>query len=365
MNEKIDKYIKKLADELNEDIKDEFSREQYQKCADFGLLSMMTPSSVGGMAEKPSDILNALKSMGYHFHDNGLSFVVTNSAIISAFAFPKYASEEMSKDVYPGLFNGEYIGSYAITEANSGSDTYSMSTSVKRENGVLMLNGRKMYISNASIADVFIVAAKDDNGKISLVMLKKGDEGLSVGRQIHKMGLNNCPMAELIIDNCTVSEKRIVGKYGSGMLLSSYILDWERCCNFASHLGTMKRIYERCKEYIRIRKQFGQKIGEYQLISSKVVKMKIAVDMAELLLEKIGTMRDIGKSTFLESAMFKYYVGEEYAKCCTEALQIFGAYGYCTESGIEREVRDALGGKIYSGTSEIQLEIMAKMLGIK
>lgn len=358
--------IKEFSVDINCELNhyDGFSRTIWKKCCDYGLLAMLTPSKVGGLSEKYSQIIKVAKCMGYYIKDGGFVFAVNNSLIISAYLLPKFANEELIKECYPDLFNGEKIAAYAITESESGSNSFDMRTTFEEVENGFILNGTKTYISNASIADVVVVAAQKDN-QISLFLVNKNDSGFKLQYEIPKMGLEACPMGQLSFDKCFVPKESLIGKIGSGMMISNKVLEWERICSFASHLGTMERIMEQCIKYANIRRGFSKSIGSNQLISEKIAKMKIDIELGNLLLEKIMDLLDKGHSAYLESSIFKYFIGEKYSNLCIEAMQIHGAYGYSKESKLEEEVRDALASKIYSGTSEIQLDIISRMIGIK
>lgn len=365
-DKKIYQAIKEFAKkQMNSYSKYEFSRELWQKCCDYGILSMLTPAKAGGMAQSYGSVLKVAKYIGEWVEDTGFVFTINNSLIVSSFLLPKYANEEMIAEFYPDLYNGKLIACYAITEPDSGSDAFKMQTTYEVKEDCIILNGTKTYISNATIADVYAVVAKNENEEYSIFMVRADDEGVSIGKEIEKMGLETCPMGELVLCNCKIPKNRVIGKLGQGMQMSNMTLDFERCCSFSSHLGTMQRVMKECITYVNSRTEFGKKIGSYQLIREKIAKIKIAVELGETLLHKIITMKDAGRNTYLESAIFKYYIGEEYCKTVIEALQIFGAYGYSKEGEIEHEVRNALASKIYSGTSEIQIDVIARMLGVK
>lgn len=353
-----------FASEINAEENTDFSREIWQKCCDYGVLAMLTPSKVGGFAENYTDLLEMARLIGYLFKNNGFVFAINNSLIVSAYLLPTFGSEKLKSLLYPQLFNGSMIAAYAITESESGSDAFDMNNSFIETENSFILNGTKTYISNTGIADFYAVVAKN-NSKLSLFVVKKDDVGFAVDYQIPKMGLDACPMGQISFHNCEIPKERLVGKIGDGINISNKVLDWERTCSFASHLGTMERIMEQCIDYVNNRKSFGKRIGSYQLISEKIAKMKIDIELGNLLLEKIRNMKDNSKNTYIESAMFKYFIGESYSKMSIDAMQIFGAYGYSKEGKIECEVRDALASKIYSGTSEIQLDIISRLIGVK
>ena len=356
-----EKYVNKLP-------RNEFSKEAWKKCGEFGIIANLLPKEMGGMAESIGDIMKLLKWIGYYFNDNGFVFSICNSLILYLGIFPKMASKKIKEEFGSGIIQGKYVGAYAITEANSGSDAYNMGTSCKVEEDKIVINGSKMYISNGSVADLIVVVAKNaemGQNRYTAILVKRDDKGVKIGKTIHKMGLESCMMSEITFNNCVVPRNRVIGTIGMGSLVGNMAFDWEKCISFSTHLGKMNRIMNDCIEYANQRKQFGKSIGEYQMISEKIAKMKVAIELGEAYLEKIISIKESGKITFLESSVYKYYVGESYAQLCLDAMQIYGAYGYSKESGIEKEVRDSLGAKIYSGTSEMQLYNIAKLIGVK
>lgn len=347
----------------------DFSKEKWMKCANFGLLAISTLQKFGGVAPSYQSALHFHYAMGYGCQDNGLSFAINNHSIVTAGILSKFATNEQKNKYLPKLLNGEIVASYAITDANHGSNSFQTDTQVRVCDSRYVLNGNKIYISNCPIADLFVVIARNVNSSnldsLYAFIIEKNDDGVVIGSEIPKMGLKGCPMGELILNNCIIDNGRLLGGEGTGLNVSNTALDWERCFEFATHLGTMKRIMEECVVYANARKPYGKSIGSYQAISSKIVQMKIAHENGTLMMDKIGKMRDEGKNTYLESAMFKYYIGEAYVQTALDAMQIHGAYGYSVESGIEQQVRDALAAKIYSGTTEIQQNIIASFIGIQ
>jgi len=363
IQKKIYSGVKNLADTvLNKE--DDFSK-MWKYCADFGILASMIPEKVGGLASNYSDILLTAKSIGELFTDSGFVFAINNSMIVASYLLPTFASEEILVEIMPGLIDGSSIASYAITEPQSGSDVYNMLTKITVEGDNIRIYGSKTYISNGPIANIFVIVGKDEEDSYTAALVKSTDFGVEIGGEIKKMGLEKCPMSEIYFNDCVIPKARIIGKFTQGQTICNMTLDWERCLSFSSHLGTMNRIMNLCINYANDRKQFGKTIGSYQLVSEKIARMKVNIELGELLLYKICDMKNNGKKTFLESAIFKYFIGESYANCGLDAMQVFGAYGYCEEGGIEKEVRDALGAKIYSGTSEIQLDIISRMIGIR
>ena len=256
---------------------------------------------------------------------------------------------------------GEIIGCFAITEADAGSDACGMRTIATETDNCFVLNGSKIFISNGPIADVFIVVAKMETNakKYTAFVVEKEFEGFSIGKNIEKMGLEACPSCEIVFNNCKIPKENIIGTINNGSFIMTSALEWERCFEFASHIGAMQRIMEMCIDYSKKRKQFNKRICEFQGVTHKIADMKVAIELSRNYLYNIATMKDRGESAFLESSIFKLFVSEKYVKVCQDAIQIFGAYGYSRDLPLERYYRDAKITEIGDGTSEIQKIIIA------
>lgn len=345
-----------------------FSREKWEKCVEFGLIGMNIGIQYGGMELDYLSSALLLESLGYGCEDNGFVFAITNHLWVCQNVLNRYGSKKLKEKYLPSLVKGKYIGCFAITEADSGSDTFSMNTYAVKENNYYLLNGSKMFISNAPIADVFIVVAKTTDGpgvkEFTAFIVEKDFEGVTVGKTIEKMGLTSCPMAEITLNNCKVPAENIVYEVNKGTKVANYSLQMERIFEFASHIGAMERIMENCIQYVNDRKQFGKPIKEYQSLANMIAEMKVKIELGRTYLYKVAWMVDQGKNVFLEASILKLFVSESYVKTCLDAVQIHGAYGYSKEYNMERELRDSVGATIYSGTSEIQKNIIFKMVDI-
>jgi alkylation response protein AidB-like acyl-CoA dehydrogenase len=199
---------------------------------------------------------------------------------------------------------------------------------------------------------------------ISAFLVEREAPGVRVGRAFHKMGLRTSPMSEVAFSGCEISEQTRLGPEGAGAAIFNHSMDWERSCILASAIGAMERQVERSVAYARERKQFGRPIGEFQAVAHRIVDMKTRLETSRLLLYRLGWMKRNGKQAPMDSAMVKLYLSESFLQSSLDALQIHGGYGYMTESELEREVRDAIASRIYSGTSEIQRNIVAAQLGL-
>lgn len=341
----------------NPEYLNQFSYEQWKCTAEFGILGLIVPEKYDGLEESYLTAALVIEALGYACPNNGFIFALNNHIWVGLNLINQFGSREI-KDLYlRKMVHGEMIGAMAITEADAGSDAYSISTTFSETLEGYILDGKKMFISNGSIANIFIVFAQRQNGmqkKLTAFVVDKSFEGVHIGKDIEKMGLNACPMNEIVFDRCFIPKGNILGEIDNANIILSCALEAERCFEFAPHVGAMQRVMEKCIEYAETRIQFGKKISEFQSVSHKIANMRVGIEFAKLLLYKIACMKDQGKSTYLESSMFKLFVSERYIQACEDALQIFGAYGYSGEYGIERELRDAYACCIYSGTNEMQ-----------
>jgi hypothetical protein len=255
-----------------------------------------------------------------------------------------------------------------MTEPDSGSDAYSLRTRADKVDGGWVLNGTKMFVTNAPIADVAVIFATVDPSKgrsgITGFIVEKGMAGFSISRHIDKMGLRTSPMAEIILQNCFVPEENRLGPIGAGTSIFTNSMGWERASILGSQVGAMEHQLETCVRYARERRQFGQPIGRFQSVSNRLADMKVRLETARLLLYKVAWVKQQGKSAVMEAALAKLYLSECFVQSSLDAIRIHGGYGYMTEFEVERDLRDAVGGTIYSGTSDIQRTIISRLLGV-
>jgi alkylation response protein AidB-like acyl-CoA dehydrogenase len=345
-----------------------FNRAGWEACAKMGIHGLPVPEQYGGLAMDAVTTVGALEALGYGCKDNGLSFSINAHMWTAELPLLGFGNEEQKARYLPKLVSGEWIGGNAMSEPGSGSDAYSLRTTAVRRGDRYVLNGSKTFISNGNVADLLLVFATVDPAKgargVSAFLVEKGMKGLVVGNKIDKMGLRTSPMAELFFDDLEVPVENRLGKEGAGKNLFTDSMTWERGCILAPAVGAMQRLLDTCIAYSRQRKQFGQSIGQFQLVSSKLVDMKLRVETARSLLLQAAWKKDQGKSVFMEAALAKLWISESWVACAQDAIQLHGGYGYMTEYEIERELRDATGSKLYSGTSEIQRTIIAPLLGV-
>lgn len=358
-------FIKFAREHLNGDLENSpFSRELWKEIANFGMFGLTISDTYGGLGESYLTAAIAFDALGYACKNNGLIFAINNHIWVAQNLIYLYGTELLKDKYVKKMVDGDLIGAFALTEAESGSDAFNMSTKAEKNGNYYLVNGCKMFISNGPIADVFIVLARTEKTKFTAFVVERNFDGVKTGRNIEKMGLDGCPTSELILENCRVPEENILGTLNMGENIISAALEWERCYEFVPHIGAMQRIMENCIEHAQTRKQFGKPISEYQAISHKISDMYVCIEMSRQMLYKIAWMKDCGKRAFIEASAFKLYLSENYVKTCQNAMQIFGAYGYSKEYDLEREMRDALASTIYSGTSEIQRNTIFRLISI-
>lgn len=347
---------------------DDFPKEHWAKCADFGLLGLLVPQEYGGSGHDCLTSSTILEAFGYACHDSGLAHAIVTQ-IVCGVQLAIFGSESQKAAFLPRLCSGEIILAQAITEPDAGSDTMAMRTSVVEQDDAFVLNGSKIFITNAPIADVALVFAVSDKekkglGKLSCLIVEKDTAGFERSKPLEKMGLTTLQNGLLFFEDCRVPKDRMVGSKGQGSVIFMEAMEWERILLVSVHVGRMQRVLETCVSYARTREQFGQPIGRFQSISNKIATMRMNLELGQLMVRKAAWAKDTRKRAVLESSMAKLFISESYKAACLDAIQLHGGYGYMKETGLERELRDSLAGTIYSGTSEIQRNIIAKLSGL-
>jgi hypothetical protein len=359
--------------ELNDGLIDrdracEFNHAGWKRCAEMGIQGLPVPVELGGQGLDALGTVGALEALGYACKDNGLVFAINAHMWTAIMPMLAFGSDEQKHKYLPGLCNGELIGGTAMTEPEAGSDAYSMKTTARRDGDNYIINGKKVMCTNGTIADVLVVFASVDpenvKAGVTAFLVEKDAPGFMPLRNVEKMGLRTAPLAELEFRDCTVPASQRLGNEGAGKNVFTEAMTWERGCILAFGVGAMQRLLEVSTRRARTRHQFGKPIGKLQLVASKIVDMKVRLETARALLYRQAWLKSTGKSPYLEAALAKLHISECWVRCAEDAVQIHGGYGYMTEHEIERELRDAIASRIYSGTSEIQRVISAQMIGL-
>ncbi len=342
-----------------------FNREGWIKCGKFGIQGLALPEAYGGSGKDALTTAGAMESLGYACWDNGLVFSLSAQVLV-CMPLIAFGTEEQKRRFLPGMCTGELVGALAMSEQLSGSDAYALRTAATKKGDRYLLNGQKIFVTNGPIADVVITFATIDESKgasgISAFLVEKSFSGFSAGPDSDKMGLRSSPMAELFFNDCEVPESNLLGAEGAGSGIFSHAMMFERGSILAGAVGSMHRLLETCIRYAKIRKQFGQPIGKFQLVGTKIVDMKLRLEIARNLLYQCAYQLSRGRRAIIEGALAKLEISDAWVKSCEDAIQIHGGYGYMTELQIERELRDAIASRIYAGTNEIQRNLVASLL---
>ncbi len=366
-----DAAVRFARDELVDDLpgrdeRREFWREGWQRCARLGIHGLPVAVEYGGKGQNLSTTIAAMEGLGYGCPDNGLIFAVNAALWTVTMPILRFGTEEQQRRYLPSLCDGSIISANGASEAEAGSDIFSMQTRAEKRGDRWVLNGRKTWVTSGPAADLFVCYATTDPAKgimgICPFIVPRDTPGFRVVREIPKLGMRTVPMGELAFEDCELPADSLLGREGWGAEVFNCSLEWERGAILASTLGTMRRQLERCIDHARKRKQFGQPIGKFQSVANKIVDMKLRLETSRPLVYKIGWLKDQGRSAAMEAAMAKLYVSECFVKNSLDAVQLFGAAGFATEFGVERDLRDSIGSTIFSGTNEIQRNIIAQKL---
>lgn len=353
---------------IERDRESRFDRDAWRKCAEFGVLGMPIPAKWGGMGLGLTDLLVVMEALGSSARDQGLLFSLNAHLWTNSIPILQFGTDEQRHRFLPGLCDGSLVGANAASEPGAGSDIFSMRTVARREDDTYVLNGAKTWVTNGPAADLFVAYATIDPALgtmgITAFIIERKTPGLVIGRELEKMGLRTSPMSEVVFSDCRIPERNRLGREGRGAAVFECSMEWERGCILASCLGVMERQLNECITHARERRQFGQSIGKFQSVANRIVDMKVRLDTCRPLVYRIGALKDSGRDATMEAAMAKLHVADCFVKSCMDAVQIFGAYGYMTESQIERDLRDSIASSLYSGTSEIQRNLIARGLGL-
>ena len=345
-----------------------FNRAGWDACGRFGVFGMPVPLEHGGLGLGLSALLAVMEGLGYGTRDQGLLFSINAHLWTNSIPILIYGTDEQRKRYLPLLCAGALVGANGASEPDAGSDVFSMRTTARRDGEEYVLNGTKTFVTNAPVADLAVVYATIDPALgptgITAFIVERTAPGMSIGTKFDKLGLRTSPMAEMIFDNCRVPVANRLGREGRGVQVFESSMEWERGCILATSLGVMRRQLEECISHARSRKQFGKAIGKFQSVANRIVDMKVRLETCRPLVYQIGRLKDQGRPAMQEAAIAKLYVSDCFVKSSLDAIQTFGGYGYMREQGVERDLRDSVGGTLYSGTSEIQRNIIAKSLGL-
>lgn len=341
-----------------------FPREVFKKMGALGLMGVLVPEEYGGSGLGYFEYISVIEEVAKVCGSVGLSVAAHNSLCTNHIL--EFGNEEQKKKYLPKLAGGEWIGAWGLTEANTGSDAMRMKCTAVKEGEYYVINGTKNWITHGISGEVAVVLIRtgellDSNG-ITAFIIERGTPGFSGGKKENKLGMRASETAELIFDNCRVHESQVLGKVGEGFKQAMKILDGGRISIGALALGIAKGAFEAAVKYSKEREQFGQPISNFQAIAFKLADMKTEIDAAELLLYQAADLKNRKQKMTKESAMAKYFASEVSVRVSTEAVQIFGGYGYTKDFPVEKFYRDSKLCTIGEGTSEIQKLVISREL---
>jgi alkylation response protein AidB-like acyl-CoA dehydrogenase len=344
-----------------------FPVEKWRKCGEMRLQGLPVPESLGGAGLDPLSTAIALEALGHGCRDGGLVFSICAHLLACVVPIWKHGSPELHSRYLPDLCRGAKIAVNGMTEPGTGSDAFAMQTRAVPKGSGFIITGAKTFSSNAPVADVAVVYASTDrekgyHGGITAFVVERGAGGFRSGQTFRKLGLHNCPIGELLLDDVYVPGSAVIGRVGQGAAIFSESMDWERACLVACHIGTIEWLIDRAVEYARTRKQSGQTISKFQAVAHRIVDTKVRLEAGRFLTYKAAAGLERPRTASMDASIAKLFVSESLLTSAIDTLRVFGGYGLMAEYGIEQVVRDSLAGTIYSGTSDIQRNIIARWL---
>ena len=340
----------------------EFPIETMKKLGELGLLGVLVPEEFGGAGFGYFEYVTAITELGKICGSVALSMAAHNSLCTGHIL--QFGNDEQKKKWLPKLATGQWIGSWGLTEPNTGSDAMRMKCVATQDGDDWIINGTKCWITHGISSDVIVVLVRTgellDSRGITAFVVERGTPGFSAGKKENKLGMRASETAEVIFDNCRVHKSNILGEVGDGFVQAMKVLDGGRISIAALSLGIAKGAYEAALKYAQEREQFGQPISNFQAIGFKLADMATQIEAAELLTFQAADLKNRHQKMTKESAFAKYYASEVAVKVSNEAVQIFGGYGYTKDFPVEKFYRDSKLCTIGEGTSEIQKLVIAR-----
>lgn len=345
-----------------------FDRALWDEAAEFGLAGLPIPEAWGGSGLDAVETMQVVEALGKGCEDGGLVFSLCAHMFASAVPIWRSKATAHHERYLRAIAAGKLICANGTSEPEAGSDVYAMKSTARRVGDEYVIDGTKCFITNAPVADLFLIYAATSPERgflgVSAFLIPKETPGLRVAPEGKKTGLRTSPWGTIYLEECRVPVASRVGPEGAGAALFGESMIWERACLFAYYVGAMDRVLERCVEHARGRKQFKHAIGQFQSISNKIVDMKLRLEASRLLLYRAGELHRRGKRCDEAVALSKLYIAEAAVQTGLDAIQVFGGLGITPDSGVDALLRDAIPARVFSGTSEIQRNIVARTLGL-
>lgn len=341
-----------------------FPIDTFKAMGQLGIMGVLVPEEYGGVGLGYDEYVDIIVEVAKVCGSVGLSLAAHNSLCTGHIL--TFGNESQKRRWLPRLATAEWIGAWALTEANTGSDALRMGTTAVLDGDEYVVNGSKNWITHGKSSDIAVVMVrtgeKNRSGGVSALVIEKGTPGFTHGKKENKLGMRASETTELVFDNCRVPRENLLGSEGEGFKQAMKVLDGGRISIAALALGIAKGALTAAVNYAKERHQFGQPIANFQGISFKLADMATEVEAAELLIRKACALKNNGRDVTKNSAMAKYYASEVAVRCATEAVQVFGGYGYTKDFPVEKFYRDAKLCTIGEGTSEIQKLVISREL---
>jgi alkylation response protein AidB-like acyl-CoA dehydrogenase len=346
-----------------------FTKDDFRRLGKLGLLGLSIPKEYGGGGFGALETAHLVEALGRGCAETGLVFGASAHLFACAMPIVDFGSEAVRRRVLPGLASGELIAGNAITEQNAGSDVSRLAVTARRVDGGWVLDGEKSFISNGPVSDVFVTYATTDAKAgpfgVTGFVVDRSAPGVTPSEPFDKMGLLQCPAGSVRFDGTFVPDENVLGEPGQGGWIFQHSMGWERACLFAGYVGLTDRVIETCVAHVRGRRQFGRRLSEFQAVSHRIADMKLRLESARLLLYRACWEMDTGAPTkTLSIALSKLAVSEGVLASALDAVRLFGGRGYQRAERIEAVLRDAVPSVIFSGTSDIQRQLIARELGL-
>ncbi|UBU18002.1 acyl-CoA dehydrogenase family protein [Nonomuraea gerenzanensis] len=335
-----------------------------------GLLRLPFHTEWGGRGLDLLSTMYVLEGLGEGCRDGGLCFSICTQLVSAGIPLQRFGGPELKARYLPGICDGSTITAHAITDPRGGSDVLGMGMTAKPDgDDHWILDGDKVFVTNGPVADLIVVYALTDASLgpfgLTAFLVERGTEGLLAGPDLPKLGLRSSPLGELSLRNCRIPAANVLGRPGLGFAVLDHVMRWEILCSFIVQAGAMRHRLDRCVAHATQRRQFGRPIGSFQMIADQIVEMKIGVENSRRWLYDAAEGVVRGRDVTTDVAIAKVVTSEANVRSALAAVQIFGGRGYLAETGLEKDLRDAVGGTIYSGTTQMQRIRIARMLGLK
>jgi len=360
-----DQRVRPLAKEMDE--KGVFDKELIQQFFQLGLMGIEVPEQYGGAGGKFFEAILAVEELSRADASAGVIVDVQNTLVNNALL--RWTTEEQRKSYLPRMV-ADTVGAYALSEAGSGSDAFALQTKAELKGSDYVLNGRKLWITNGKEAGIFILFATVDPAAgykgITAFIIEKDFPGFTVGKKEDKLGIRASSTCELILEDCRVPKANVLGEVGKGYKIAIETLNEGRIGIGAQMLGVARGAWEYAAKYAQERKQFGKALADFQGIQFQIAQMATDIEAARMLVYNAARMKDAGMNFVKEAAMTKLFCSQVAERVTSLAVEIYGGYGFTKDYPVEKYFRDSKIGKIYEGTSNMQLQTIAKLvLGAK